>query len=109
MLLSEMPQHTLNHGVFVRRDNERFQIDSILFESPAAYPHWLAHFTVKHATWTPLLYKAIIPKSVAATVPLAQALLHGPIADQVRSNQENATPSGRSYVWVHGDGWELLG
>lgn len=110
MLLAQMPQHVSSHGIYVRPDKEQFAVKSVLFESPSKYDHWLADFTITHASWAPSAFRAIIPKRIARTVAGAKALLAGPILDQVKSNQLTATAQGRAYAWVPStDGWHLMG
>ncbi len=110
MILGKMPQRTRSHGSYVRRDGEKFTIESTLYETPLYYNYWMGIFVANHQEWGRMGFQAIIPKPVAMSAELAETLLNGPILDQVKSELTKARAEGRDITWFpSNDGWHLIG
>ena len=109
MLLSNMPQHKISFGIYKRPDGEEFTIDTTLYESPANYNYWLVHFYVTHATWGSIRYRLHIPKQIASTVVLANALIGAGPLSQVKSFLNDVSVGGKVAVYCESaDGWLLV-
>ena len=98
-----------NLSVLKRKDGEEFVITARLFELPATHNYWLARFQAVHATWNPIGFVMTIPKSVAATANLAEAMVQGSGLQQVESLLQQATASGRPLTLTESvQGWTLV-
>lgn len=95
MFLKDMPTHATNYGTFQRADKEQFTVTAILYESPDSYDYWLAKVAATHKNWGALYFTLTIPKKIANSVALANALIGvGPL-EQVKSVLLRATKEGR--------------
>ena len=109
MILGQMPQRTKNH-TYKRSDGETFMIQSTLYETPLKYNFWIGHFAATHQKWGQMGFQAIIPKSIATSVQLAEMLLNGSILNQVKSELAQVTAKDRNFAWCpSADGWHLVG
>lgn len=108
MLLADMPQHKSSFGIYKRLDGEEFTITATLFEAPADYNYWLAYFEVAHAAWGNIHYQLHIPKRIAPSVALANALVGAAPLAQVKSFLNQVTMAGKIPVYCQSiDGWLL--
>ena len=105
-----MPQRTMSYGPYRRGDGETFTIESTLYEMPVEYNYWMGIFATRHQEWGRMGFQAIIPKRIAMSVELAEALLEGPILDQVKAELMKVTAGNRDFTWCpSNDGWHLAG
>ena len=93
-----------------RSDGEIFTIESTLYETPPSYNYWMGFFAASHQEWGQMGFQALIPKGIAVSAELAEALLKGPILDQVKSELTKVTAGGRDFTLCpSNDGWYLVG
>jgi hypothetical protein len=92
----------------VRKDEQKFEITASLYELPESHNYWLAGYRASHAKWGTMTFTLTIPKTLAATADLAEAIVRGSGESQVRSLLEKADAKGRplDMVWSN-DGWIL--
>lgn len=110
MILGKMPQRTMSHGPYKRSDGEIFTIKSTLHETPPSYNYWMGFFAASHQEWGQMGFQALIPKRIAVSADLAEALLKGSILDQVKSELTKVTAGGRDFTLCpSNDGWYLVG
>ena len=110
MILGKMPQRTMSHGPYKRSDGEIFTIEWTLYETPPSYNYWMEFFAANHQEWGQMGFQALIPKRIAKSAGLAEALLKSSILDQVKSELTKVTAGGRDFTWCPpNDGWHLVG
>ena len=109
MLLRDMKSHAIDLGQFARQDREAFRITSLIYETPLNYDYWLATYDAHHQEWGHLRFTLIIPKKIAPSIELAQALVREPVLDEVKAALATATEEGRPMsVTASEDGWSLV-
>ncbi|MCW3587418.1 hypothetical protein [Burkholderia cenocepacia] len=92
-----------------RKDGEEFALSAILYELPSSYDYWLVSYQAEHKEWNYQRFTLTIPKALAMSVELAEAIVRGAGILQVESILQHATKGGRPIAPVFSDdGWILI-
>lgn len=92
-----------------RADGEQFSLAADLIELPETHNYWLVSYRATHDAWGTMNFTLTIPKSIAATAALAEAIVKGGGEQQVRALLQQATERGRPLETVFSqDGWVLV-
>lgn len=104
-----MPQSNWMLGRYQRPDGESFDLSVRFYETPADMDYWSAVYDAHHETWKHMAFQLVIPKKVALTPQLAEALVRGASLDQVKAFLNESRPDGRDLQPVFSyDGWMMF-
>ena len=108
-IIRNMPAYDLDFGTFERPDKESFRITCQVHETPPQYDYWLATFDAHHANWGHMRFSVMLPKRLATSDHLANAMLGGEILEQIEADLLRANAGGRDLTVTQSyDGWVIL-
>jgi len=92
-----------------RPDGEEFDLSAIFHELEDPHDYWLVSYQAAHKDWNYMPFTLTIPKAIAKSADLAEAIINGAGLRQVESLLMQATKSGRPFGAVFSvDGWVLI-
>ncbi|MCA8291833.1 hypothetical protein [Burkholderia vietnamiensis] len=92
-----------------RPDGEEFALSATFHELEEPHDYWLVSYQAAHKDWNYMPFTLTIPKAIAKTADLAEAIINGAGLRQVESLLMHATKRGRPLGAVFSvDGWVLI-
>jgi hypothetical protein len=92
-----------------RADGEGFDVSATFHELEEPHDYWLVSYQAAHKDWNYMPFTLTIPKAIAKTADLAEAIIKGAGRRQVESLLMQATKKGRPRGAVFSaDGWVLI-